>query len=171
MNNCWPVHDVCALLFFNVCVSSASCTSVPLCLLPAEMSGWSRLLVQRAPPAANEVNLHVHAPRLAMCLHAFCTWGRVSVLCLSIEPVSVVPVAGANAAVSICSHSRWRDLPRHLQRFLSHGFQQPREAETPQCRPQNVMQTPPARQAHRNMQQVSNSQVFPPLAPCHMFRS
>lgn len=68
INNCWPVYYACALLFFVIFVCPLSrALLVPLCLLPAETSGWSWLLVQRAPPAANEVKLHVHAPRLAVC--------------------------------------------------------------------------------------------------------
>lgn len=94
INNCWPVYDVCALLFFVIFVCPLSrALLVPLCLLPAETSGWSWLLVQRAPPAANEVKLHVHAPRLAMRLHACRTWGLVSELCLPGRPVSVRPAA------------------------------------------------------------------------------
>lgn len=93
---------LCDFFFFNFCVSSVSCTSVPLCLLPAEMSGWSWLLVQRAPPAANEVKLHLHAPRLAMCLHACRTLGPsqrvVSAdmqLCDPDHSCVVLPVAAA----------------------------------------------------------------------------
>lgn len=95
--------------FFNFCVSSVSCTAVPLWLLPAEMSGWSWLLVQRAPPAANEVKLHVHASRLAMCLHACRTWGLVSELCLPIRPVSVRPTASCECsfAIWITAASHW----------------------------------------------------------------
>lgn len=32
--------------------------------------------------------------------------------------------------------SRWWNLPGHLQRLFTHGLKQPREAQTPQCRPQ-----------------------------------
>lgn len=34
--------------------------------------------------------------------------------------------------------SRWRNLPGHLQRLFTHGLQQPRKAETPQRRTQNL---------------------------------
>lgn len=70
--------------------------------------------------------------------------------------------------------SRWRDLPGHLQGLFAHGFQQPWEAQTPQCRPQNVTSavsslslTQTTKTGTKNMQ-VSNSQAFPPLATCHM---
>lgn len=120
INNCWPVYDVCALLFFNICVSSVSCTAVPLCLLPAEMSGWSWLLVQRAPPAANEVKLHVHAPRSAMCLHACRTWGLVSELCLPIRPVSVRPAASCE-----CSFAIWITAASHWLACWLAGAEEP----------------------------------------------
>lgn len=71
INDCRPVFDVCCVVFFNVCVSSVSCTSVPLCLLPLRcLAGLDCLCSVRhlLPP---EVNLYLHAPRLAMCFACF----------------------------------------------------------------------------------------------------
>ena len=61
-NNCWSVFDV--LCFIVVC----------LCLLPAEMSSWSQLLVQCATYWKLRGKVHVHVLNVCLFvqLHASC---------------------------------------------------------------------------------------------------
>lgn len=66
---------------------------------------------------------------------------------------------------------RWWNLPGHLQGLFTHGFKQPREAETPQCWPQNLTLcclafTPPCAVQQLLHTVKTHASI---LATCHMF--
>ena len=77
---------------------------------------------------------------------------------------------------SSCFCSRWWNLPGYIQGLFSHGLEQPREAQTPQCRSQIVPCLNHISHDHAFHHTENMDHRFSPacrhtflLATCHMF--